>query len=220
MSHPPAIIRFIDPSPATDPTDTLSAEEHIRAASFRFEKDRSHWIACRSSLKNILGDLLGISPGSVPIRTGIHGKPGLAPPADILRFNLSHCEDIALVITADMDVGIDVERLDRGPSLIGCEASFCHPREIAGLPHNDAERADVLIAIWTAKEAALKAIGTGLLHDPTRVFIDFTAGRAVPDDPIPALDSIRIEKLVHSRLAAHSAFAAFPDPLPGFLLMD
>lgn len=220
MTRTPAIIRFIDPASGADPTNILSREEQDRAASFRFEKDRAHWIACRSGLKKILAELLGISPDSVPIVTGPHGKPELAPPSDILRFNLSHCEDMALVITADTDVGIDVERTDRGPSLIGCEESFCHPREIAGLSDSPVERANSLITIWTAKEAALKAIGTGLLHDPTRVFIDFTSGRAIPDDPIPALGSIRIERLAHPRLDAHSAFAAFPDSPPGFLLMD
>lgn len=158
----------------------LTDDEKSRAARFHFKCDANHWIACRAALRQILGNEIGMKPVNVPLIYSEFGKPSLAPPFDSIHFNLSHCPDLAIVaLSSDGPVGVDLESAARAPELLGCESSFCHPDEIHFLPANAIARAHQLLKIWTAKEALLKALGTGLSHPPEGVQIVFGASNAV-----------------------------------------
>nr|MCU0748416.1 hypothetical protein [Akkermansiaceae bacterium] len=108
-------IHFLYPSDALqDGSDCLSAEELQRAAAFKFPHDAQRWKSFRKGIRTVLGGLLEIPPSEVPIRIDPHGKPQLAAPFDSLHFNLSHCEDLALLaVCGDGPVGIDVEAIHR-----------------------------------------------------------------------------------------------------------
>ena len=107
--------------------------------------------------------MAGFTPHLVPLILSPFGKPLLAPPFDSFHFNLSHSQGLALIaVSPSGAVGIDTEPLNRAPSLIGCESTFCHPEEIAALPTRKVARGEDLLRIWTAKEAYVKALGTGL----------------------------------------------------------
>ncbi|MEO8615085.1 MAG: 4'-phosphopantetheinyl transferase superfamily protein [Luteolibacter sp.] len=158
----------------------LTDEEKSRASRFHFPKDATHWAACRAALRGILGREIGLAPGEVPLVFSEFGKPLLAPPFDGLHFNLSHCPDLAIVaLGIDGPLGVDLESLSRASDLLECENSFCHPQEIRSLPADRDARAFQLLSIWTAKEALLKALGTGLSHPPEEIQIVFGAFDAV-----------------------------------------
>ena len=75
-------------------------------------------------------------------------------------FNLSHSNDFVMLAISDTPVGCDIERLHKA---ILSHHVF-HPRELArlvSLPEGDARNREFL-RLWTAKEAFLKAIGTGI----------------------------------------------------------
>ncbi|MFT4175836.1 MAG: 4'-phosphopantetheinyl transferase superfamily protein [Luteolibacter sp.] len=190
----------------------LTPEELERAAKFRFEKDANHWIACRAELRRLLAEELtgsaDVNIGApLPLITSPFGKPLLAPPYDFLHFNLSHSPDLAvLAISDEGPVGIDLEPLSRAASLLGCESSFCHPREIENLPEESNARANKLLEIWTAKEAVLKALGTGLSIAPETIFIE--GNRARSDSPIPRLETFHIERPEGKIPAGYSAALA------------
>jgi len=187
------VIRPADRS-AEEAGALLTAEERERAARFRFEKDATHWMACRAAMRQILGDTMGLRPLEVPLITAAYGKPMLPAPHDTLHFNLSHCADLALLALTEVGpVGIDLEQKARAPELLECETSFCHPMEIAALPKDSAARAAALLDIWTAKEAALKALGTGLSHPPESVRILNDA--AVSDVYLEGVESLIIHRL-------------------------
>jgi 4'-phosphopantetheinyl transferase len=187
----------------------LTHSEMDRASGFRFESDRRHWIACRSATRRILADLLGIDTADLPLETSSHGKPLLSQPYDGLHFNLSHCADMALLaVCVDGPVGIDIESESRAPYLLECLDSFCHAEEIAELPANEEPRARRLLEIWTAKEAVLKALGTGLSHPPEQVRVMFAT--AVSDTPLPGLTDQRIHRLIHPALSNHVAMLSAP----------
>lgn len=190
LIHPAEILR-------DDAWKNLTEEEKQRAAKFRFEKDATHWAACRSELRRILAAELSIShPSEVPITESTFGKPMLAAPFDFLHFNLSHCTDLALLIVSrECPVGIDLEPLDRAHELLECESSFCHPREISKLPTEKIQRAQELLKLWTAKEAALKALGTGLSISPDLIWID--ANRVFSDRLDFDFNSLTIHSLEH-----------------------
>jgi len=201
-----ATVVVIDPARMDD--IHLDAGEQAQAARFHFEKDARHWSACRSALRRILGEALGLDPLAVPLVFGPHGKPLLAPPHHGLHFNLSHCHDLGLLVLGqDGPLGIDLEAADRAPSLLGCETAFCHPEELARLPESPAPRAAALLALWTAKEAALKALGTGMSLAPQSVALD-PDGRSITGHP--GLATLRLHRLAHPTLARHVACIALP----------
>lgn len=201
-----ATVLVIDP--AREIVRHLDPAERAAAARFHFEHDARRWSACRSALRRILGEALGLAPLAVPLVFGAHGKPLLAPPHHGLHFNLSHCHDLALLaLGQDGPLGIDLEAADRAPSLLGCETAFCHPEEIARLPGPDTARAAALLDLWTAKEAALKALGTGMSLAPQSVALD-PAGRHISGHP--GLSTLRLHRLDHPSLARHVACIALP----------
>ena len=186
----------------------LTKEEITRAGRFRFPKDEIHWAACRASLREILGHYIQRPPCEVPIVLSEYGKPLLAPPYDLLNFNLSHSLDLAVVaVCHDDPVGIDLESLDRAPALLECEATFCHPEELRSLQIDIPARISQLLHIWTAKEAVLKALGTGLSHPPESVQILFQQpyGIAISDRPLAGIEEQCLYELHHPVLSGYRA---------------
>lgn len=143
----------------------LSSEERARAASFRFGRHRERFIVGRGRLRELLGEVTGRDPRALSIVYGLNGKPEVAESR--VRFNLSHCEDFALLaVTWGRAVGVDVERLrpvaDRE---LVAERFFSRP-EVQALSRVPVVHRDVaFLRCWTRKEAYLKALGGGLSLD-------------------------------------------------------
>lgn len=208
-------IHAIRPASATAAGDAalLSAEETRRAASFRFPEDAAHWISCRAALRRILAGLTGVAADELRFEAGPHGKPRLTGCGSEVHFNLSHCRDLALVATGiNGPLGIDVEPIDRAGGLAGCEKTFCHPDEIAELPEG-ADRSLRLLEIWTAKEAILKASGTGFSVAPEALALDFTdlPAPGLRHDAAGAAAGLTVRRLRHPLLANHLAMLAAPE---------
>lgn len=201
----------------------LTQEERIRAERFRFREDAIHWIACRANLRIILGKMIQLPPDEVPLVLSKYGKPILAPPFDALHFNLSHCSDLAVVaLGIDGPVGIDLEKIDRAMDLLECESTFCHPVETRNLPDETIPRARQLLRIWTAKEAVLKALGTGLSHPPEIVRIDFRKpfSQAVSDRPVVGIEIQQLHELDGPEFEAHQVFVSAPDTVRAIKILS
>lgn len=225
MSSNPVSVHFLRPGNLSPEqvAACLTTEEKARAGRFKFGKDAVQWSACRAGLREILGHALGMSPFEVPLVLSGTGKPGLPPPYDRLHFNLSHCDGLALVcISENGPVGIDLEPLDRASSLLECETSFCHPDEIGALPATPEERAYQLLRIWTAKEAILKALGTGLTHPPDAVKVLFNedAGNAVSNLPLEGIGDFRFHELRHPALQGFQTVLALSAADQAFEIRD
>ena len=151
----------------------LDPSERGRAARFKFERDRTRYIAAHAQTRRHLGARLNLAPVAVPLTTTANGKPvldieaallaGAGPAAANLCFNLTHSGAVGYLAIASFSVGIDVE-LQRSlgdlQSLIDC---YCSPAEVAALAAMpDAVRTMGFLGVWTRKEAALKAWGTGI----------------------------------------------------------
>ena len=158
LDQPPARAAYLE--------QTLSLDERSRAQRYRFARDRQHFIIRRGLLRQMLGDYLGIEPGSLRFRSGPYGKPELAemPGAYMPHFNVSHSHELALFAFArDREVGVDIEYV----------RSVAEAEQIAGRYFSAQER-DTLrdlpprrmyeqfFIYWTRLEAYLKASGMGL----------------------------------------------------------
>jgi 4'-phosphopantetheinyl transferase len=140
----------------------LSSDEAQQAGRFRFERDRTRYIAGRAQLRLLLGGYLGVAPVGLAFRYGQYGKPELT--ASELQFNLSHSGPQMLVaVTRIGDVGVDIELDTTDMAREQIAERFFSPAEVAtlrGLPAACQPRA--FLACWTRKEAFIKARGDGL----------------------------------------------------------
>lgn len=206
MNQGNLIVHLIRPDAGCDES-LLTEDDLLRAGSFRFEADRIRWVACRSGLRRILAAATGTKPADLPLVANPFGKPLLAPPFDSVHFNLSHCGNLAvLAVSRDGPVGIDIEPLDRAAELLEVIGGFCHPLEVAELPGGPAATLR-LLEIWTAKEALLKALGTGFSTAPESVRTTFTENGITgsTDDPSLRLGGFVVHRIEDPRLAGHLA---------------
>ncbi len=124
----------------------------------------------RSALRRgIAHDLIArqfsLPPEAVTIEHDESGRPVLAYPAGMgLNISLATRAGLVAVALAHRPVGVDVERIE--PAAAPPLASL-HPQEraaLCGLPA--AARPLAFARIWTAKEAYVKALGTGFIRAP------------------------------------------------------
>lgn len=167
--------------------EALTPEEHVRAARFRFARDRTRWVRTRSIVRMLLGRHLQCPPSEVPLTYGPHGKPVLAPGfrAAPLHVNWSHADDMALLaLTEGDEVGVDVECIRTGFDFVAVARGVFAPEEIACLQDASSARCRALFyTFWTAREAVLKALGTGFAIAPAEFSVAALAHRA----PVQAL---------------------------------
>jgi len=146
--------------------DALSADERGRAEQFRLDDPRRRFVVARAALRTLLGQYLGVPPSDVAIAIALNGKPRLGDlmrPTDI-RFNVAHSGDIALItFTSNCEIGVDVERLRPVGFAERIARRFFHAAEAAAITAAPPDaRDDVFLRCWTAKEAVVKALGSGI----------------------------------------------------------
>jgi 4'-phosphopantetheinyl transferase len=168
----------------------LTLEERAQYhASLKNPKTLAMAVRTRAELRRMLGRETGLPPQRVPLYIDAHGKPRCSHPfAAGLEFSVSHTDDCAMIAMGEAaGIGVDVERvLEQEPTEENLDIVFDEEefRLWAALPYQLRPRA--FTQAWTIKEAALKAIGTGLdgsTHD-VRVTFD-PAGKARPVFPTP-----------------------------------
>jgi 4'-phosphopantetheinyl transferase len=158
----------------------LSEDEETRAARFRFDRDREAFIIAHGSLRKILAQYLGMSPGHIRFRYGTHEKPYLVPEInpDELFFNLTHTQRVALVaVTVGREIGLDVERIRSDFASEEIAERYFSPREV-GFLHTlpEKEQKESFFVLWTRKEAYVKARGEGLSMPLDEVDVTPTPG--------------------------------------------
>jgi 4'-phosphopantetheinyl transferase len=189
----------------------LSASEHERSRRLRREADRARFETGRLLARTLLASQLGVAPEAV--RIGVRPAVGseLEAPADFrrpvvegtaaegLRLSIAHAAQRVLVAVASgVDVGVDVEPTGE---LLSAElwASVCTEAEQAALTACAPEgREDAFIALWTRKEAVLKACGRGLTVPMTSLEIgdgDGAARVVVSAPPLPAAERFELADL-------------------------
>jgi 4'-phosphopantetheinyl transferase len=142
---------------------TLHPSEVARADRFHFEKDRRRFVACRGLLRVLLGKLLSKAPARVRLDEGPHGKPMLRPNGkEGPQFNLSHSGERVLLAFSEDTLGVDLEEHRGDVEFLDVAKRFFSPDEAAYLREQpEPERAHTFFRFWSAKEAYLKALGTG-----------------------------------------------------------
>jgi 4'-phosphopantetheinyl transferase len=143
----------------------LPDAEIARLADFRAESPRRLHLLARGLQRSMLSQLLpGTAPRDWRFERSASGRPSLSDAHRLdVDFNIAHTRGlVAMALGRGVRIGIDVERFERRRSLEIARRYFS-AREIAAL---EALPADAqprrFVALWTLKEAYLKAIGTGI----------------------------------------------------------
>ncbi len=146
--------------------EILSLEERMRADGFRFEQDRSRFIAAHGRLRLILSAYLRCQPQDLRFGVEPTGKPHLIGPSSqpSIHFNLSHSGQWAILAVGRQEhIGVDVEQVRPMVDLDHVAARVLSPAEQAILTNlAGQEKLEHFFAMWTRREAAAKATGMGL----------------------------------------------------------
>jgi 4'-phosphopantetheinyl transferase len=158
----------------TTPSSLPDGEVHL----WLWNHETPSGVAANDRLKALLAAYLDIDPARLPLRRTAHGKPFLEGLPN-LHFNLSHsgtCTAIAL--SRDVEPGVDVEVPRRQRSLLPLAQRFFATSEVAvlqALP--EAIRHSAFHALWTCKEAVLKAQGRGIAFGLHRLSFELSLDR-------------------------------------------
>lgn len=149
--------------------DLLSCDEQRRLEQFLVEAPRQQYLIARATLRMTLSKYSNVAPRAWRFATNRYGRPRIDAPllTDQLYFNVSHCDGlIAIAVARTADIGIDVENVARRLDTDLLAPAVFTETECAALaaaPNED--RRKLFFALWTLKEAYIKARGMGLSID-------------------------------------------------------
>jgi 4'-phosphopantetheinyl transferase len=157
--------------PPPDGDEWLSAAEAARLATLRVAKRRQEWRLGRWTAKQLVRGVMAergvwLESADIPIATLPSGAPTIDRPDLPFELSISHRRGRALCAIAPREggpIGADIEQV--APRLPGFAAEYFTEEEQAQVAavSADADQRDLLItALWSAKEAALKALQVGL----------------------------------------------------------
>lgn len=165
-------------------TALLDDGERARAARFVFAPDRQSFVAAHALLRALLSQHdPARSPADWRFAAGPYGRPELVVPAARPAAwpawtNLSHTRGrVAVALGWDGEVGIDVEAAASGALSLSLAREVFSADEVAHLETlAGPAQTEALVALWTLKEAVVKALGTGL----SQPLASFTVHHAPP----------------------------------------
>lgn len=116
----------------------------------------------------------------LPLLTfGKNGKPSLAEHPEI-RFNLSHCDGLAVCLFSPHECGADCESIRTYKPRTA--QRVCSDSELAMLEQTE-DRDFLFTRLWTLKEAYVKAIGIGISYPLREVSFAFAGDRIISSKP-------------------------------------
>lgn len=142
--------------------EALDAAEWERACRFRQPADRLAFVAAHALKRLALAaERPGDRPADLRFAVNAFGKPALAEVGSV-HFNLSHTAGlVAVALWRSGPVGLDVETMDGGIADADLARATFTADEVAGLD-SEPDWTRAFFALWTAKEAVIKAEGQGL----------------------------------------------------------
>ncbi len=163
---------------------TLSFDEQVRANRFRFDRDRTHYIAAKGIVRELLANYLDWLPAAITFSYTEYQKPILKE-INNLQFNISHSNGIGIFGFRHgiIPIGVDVEFLQPDIELKDLASQFFATKETKKLLSLPADRqVEGFFNCWTRKEAIIKAIGQGLSFPLNQFEVSLT-----PNEPAKLL---------------------------------
>ncbi len=170
----------------------LTPEEQAATERFVFARHRHQHLLTRALQRDLLSRYTGVQPAAWRFEKNGYGKPEISSPRHWhrLRFNLSHTDGlIACAVTLERDVGVDVEYVGRPVRVMELAPSVFAPPEVSGLQRlRPSEQRARFFALWTLKEAYIKARGKGLSIPLDKFSFTFKQHEEIGIDIDPSLE--------------------------------
>ena len=159
----------------------LSDDEKMRSARLKNSTKACQQIISRGILRLLLGKYIGVDPKELVFNNNSFGKPFLSNPTySTICFNVAHSGSLLLfAVGKRKHVGIDVEIIDE-------KLDF---KRISSLVFSSDEQQSLSLsidpigdfyALWTAKEAILKAAGRGFSYSSNKFSVSISNGITFP----------------------------------------
>lgn len=162
----------------------LSTEEREKAVRFIQGHHAIKYVCNHHFIRNVLAAYLNILPAEVKFCHTALGKPYIEN--SNLFFNLSHRNKYGLLaIFKEAEVGVDIEYIKELQDVATFSSYSFSEQEKAIIFSNDKTNPEILFTFWTFKEAYIKATGTGLSVDISKINLaDFfdKETNVMPDD--------------------------------------
>jgi phosphopantetheinyl transferase len=190
----------------------LSANEKRRLTPMTPDRARGY-LSARLALKRLSRLLSGDGDGrqSREIQTvAENGQSPQCPLADGTRTDcaVSHDRRFTIAVAADRPVGIDVEPLSEKP--LTAMHLYMDADEQAVVDRTPLGRADGALRIWSAKEAAAKAMGIQLAEAWERARVKAVA----PKSSLLQIDGGKPQTAIHAAIDGHLFTLLAMDVLP------
>jgi 4'-phosphopantetheinyl transferase len=175
----------------------LSEAERAQEPRYFFADDRKCHLVTRALVRTVLSRYAPVAPCDWAFDKNEYGCPHIAPDilaacaeAQGLRFNISHTRGlIALAVTRNRALGVDVENMATRAVSLGIADRFFSPVEVADLGQVPAHaQQDSFFEYWTFKESYIKARGMGLSLPLDRFSFHYPDANAVRITIDPSLD--------------------------------
>jgi 4'-phosphopantetheinyl transferase len=157
-------LKAVEPCRGSRAGSCLSEGERRRAHRTGDVRRRRRFVSAREALRHVVGAKCEVEPHAVRFAYGPFGKPEMMGRDCIVHFNVSHCEDVALIaVSTNGPVGVDVERVRNDFNLDRVVERLFSPEEARGFADlSPSRRPRALFTWWTRKESLVKATGEGL----------------------------------------------------------
>ncbi|QYK49010.1 MAG: 4'-phosphopantetheinyl transferase superfamily protein [Phycisphaeraceae bacterium] len=149
----------------------IDEAERLRATAFRSPDARESFIRRRWLRRVLIAREHDLNPADIRIDSDRLGRPRVMGPDQIssLVISTSSAGQLALIAWCrDLPLGVDLARLDPDQASPAAAAVFMSPDELRKWQDGDTLG---FFRLWSRKEAALKAIGTGFATDPPTVSV-------------------------------------------------
>lgn len=152
----------------------MGTEDRTAVSRYRFTDDRIRSAAGRILSRVLLAEYSGLPLSSIRIKREKYGKPVMdSNIGRIIKHSVSHSgEVVALAFSRDGRIGIDVEEKREIPEYKDLARNFFTTGESIKIIKS--ENDDLFYEYWTAKEAYVKALGTGLSKSLKSFYIEGT----------------------------------------------
>lgn len=142
----------------------ISDDELAQAVRYRHEGARLQYLAGRALVRHALATLAPQAPPTIDIVPDSAGKPAFAKATGMghWHFNISHSGTLVACVLAGAPVGIDIEAVKPASDHLAIARTHFSADEANWVAARSDAVARRFIALWTIKEAYLKALGIGL----------------------------------------------------------
>ena len=131
---------------------------------------REAFLRRRAATRRLVAARLGLAPADVEIGRDAQGAPRLLAPHAPLCLSVSGRADFCAIALGSSAVGVDIEPLEIEAEPVW---SVLHPSEASLLRAlSPVAQAEAFLRLWTAKEAYLKALGSGFSREPATIAAD------------------------------------------------